>query len=91
LVTLGSDALQKQGYSRIGSELVVRPGSRSLRYAVCARKSSEGGLEQDFNSLHAHERLALKFTTSCYVAKTVRVNGGTSFSGSVAQRKNECA
>ncbi len=66
LVTLGSDAPQKQGYSRIGSELVVRPGSRSLRCAVCARKSSGGGLEQDFNSLHAHERLALKLTTSCY-------------------------
>jgi hypothetical protein len=30
-----------------------RSGSRNLRCAIYTRKSSEEGLEQDFNSLHA--------------------------------------
>jgi hypothetical protein len=41
-----------------------RPGSRNLRCAIYTRKSSEEGLEQDFNSLHAQREACEAFIVS---------------------------
>ena len=41
-----------------------RPGSRSLRCAIYTRKSSEEGLEQDFNSLHAQREACEAYIAS---------------------------
>jgi Resolvase, N terminal domain len=41
-----------------------RSGSRNLRCAIYARKSSEEGLEQDFNSLHAQREACEAYIVS---------------------------
>lgn len=47
-----------------GTQTVVRPPKGSIRCAIYTRKSSEEGLEQEFNSLHAQREAGESFVAS---------------------------
>ena len=42
----------------------MNPGARKVRCAIYTRKSSEEGLEQDFNSLHAQREACAAYVLS---------------------------